>query len=96
MSEPERRVDFEALNLFGKALYVGGSAVRVIANVIDGVIDRAVDVVLDAEKSFRQGLDPNIEDAKILQEITRHRSRSRREKRDTTDRAEKEDENSSG
>lgn len=46
----------------------GGSAVRVAAGLIDRAVNRAVDVVLDAEKAFRQGLDPNIEDAKILEE----------------------------
>ncbi|MBT8400449.1 MAG: hypothetical protein KJO98_08235 [Rhodothermia bacterium] len=78
MSQPERRVDFDSLNLLGKAVYVGGSAVRILANAIDNAIDRAVDVVVETEKAFKQGLDPNVEDAKILQETTQKKSRSKK------------------
>lgn len=69
MHEQERRVvDFERLTLIGKAAFLGGSAVRLAAQAIDGVIGRTADLVAEAEKAFRQGLDPNIEDAKILEE----------------------------
>lgn len=47
---------------------LGGSAIRFAAGLIERGVSRAVDVALDAEKAFRQGLDPNIEDAKILEE----------------------------
>ncbi len=83
MSQPERRVDFDSLNLLGKAVYVGGSAVRILANAIDNAVDRAVDIVVEAEKAFKQGLDPNVEDAKILQEVTQRKTRSRK-KTETT------------
>lgn len=68
MSQPKRRIEFDGLNLMGKAVYLGGAAFRFIAQSIDTAVDRAVDVYLDAEKAFKQGLDPNIEDAKILDE----------------------------
>ena len=67
--DPEQRiVEFERLNLLGKAFFLGGAAVRLAASAIDVVLDRATDVVADAERAFRQGRDPNIEDAKILEE----------------------------
>ena len=78
MSQPERRVEYDRLNLLGKAVYVGGSAARFLAGAIDGFIDRAVDIVVEAEKAFKQGLDPNVEDAKILGETTRKRGTRRR------------------
>lgn len=69
MSEPDRRiVEFERLNLLGKAFFLGGAAIRLAANAIDAVLEKTADVVADAERAFREGLDPNIEDAKILEE----------------------------
>ncbi len=70
MNQPKKRIEYDRLNLFGKAIYVGGATFRFIAEGIDAVVNRAVDAYLDAEKAFKQGLDPNIEDAKILDERT--------------------------
>ena len=68
MNQPKKRIEYDRLNLFGKAVYVGGATFRFIAEGIDAVVNRAVDMYVDAEKAFKQGLDPNIEDAKILDE----------------------------
>ena len=69
MSDPEDRIArFEQLNALGKAVYLGGSTVRLMANLIDAALVRAADVVVEAEQAFRRELDPNIEDAKILEE----------------------------
>ena len=68
MSESERIVEFDRLNLFGKAVFLGGSAVKFAADAIDSVVRHAADVYVDAEKAFRQGLDSDIEDAKIIEE----------------------------
>lgn len=69
MAEPQQRiVEFDRLNLLGKAFFLGGAAVRLTANLIDTVIDRAAGVVAEAERAFREGQDPNVEDAKILEE----------------------------
>lgn len=68
MSDSKRIVEYERLNLFGKAVFLGGSAVRLAANAIDTAVKHAADVYVDAEKAFRQGLDDRIEDAKILKE----------------------------
>ncbi len=80
MNQPHRKVEFESLNLLGKAVYVGGAAVRFVAQSIDTIVDRAVDIVLDAEKAFKQGMDSNIEDAKILEEKIEKRDRKKRPK----------------
>ena len=68
MSQPKKKIEFDRLNLIGKAVYVGGAGFRFVAGAIDSAVNRAVDIYLDAEKAFKQGLDPNIEDAKILEE----------------------------
>ena len=64
----DRIVRFEQLNLLGKSVFLAGAAVRVTANLIDTALVRAADIVVEAEKAFQQGLDPNVEDAKILDE----------------------------
>lgn len=66
--KPERIVEFERLNLLGKAVYAGGAVVRFTAKAIDEVIDRATDVFAEAERAFKQGADPNVDDARILDE----------------------------
>lgn len=69
MNEPERRIErFEDLTLLGKTVFLGGAAVRLTANLIDRMVERTVDIVIEAEKAFKQGLDPNVEDAKVLEE----------------------------
>jgi hypothetical protein len=69
MSDPERRiVQYQDLNLLGKAVFIGGAAARLAADLIDVAVDKAVDLAIETEKAFRHGLDPNVEDAKILEE----------------------------
>lgn len=78
MREPEenRLVEFERLNLVGKAVFLGGSAIRLAAGLIDSAVHHAADVYVEAERSFKQGLDPNIEDATILYENDSRDNRS--------------------
>jgi hypothetical protein len=64
----ERPVEFERLNLLGKAAFFGGSAVRIAAGLIDTAIHHAAGIYVDAERAFKQGMDPNIEDAKVIGE----------------------------
>lgn len=72
--EPDRRVEswadqFEDANWLGRAALLGGGAVRLTANVIDSVLKRAAVVAVDAEKAFRGELDPNVSDAKVIEEV---------------------------
>lgn len=62
----ERRI--ADLNLLGRVVYFAGQSVRVTADLLDSVIKLAADTYEDAERAFRQGLDPNIDDAKIIEE----------------------------
>ena len=64
--EEERRI--ADLNLLGRVVYFAGQTVRVTAELLDSVIELATDTYRDAERAFRQGLDPNIDDAKIIEE----------------------------
>jgi len=67
----ERTVELDRLNLVGKAAYFGGTAVRLAAGLIDTAIRQAAGIYVEAEKAFKQGMDPNIEDAKVIGETER-------------------------
>jgi hypothetical protein len=64
--EPERRI--AELNWLGKAVFLAGTGVRYTAELLDSAIERIAEVVASTEKAFKQGLDPNIEEAKIVEE----------------------------
>ena len=64
----ERLVEFERLNPLGKAVFMGGAAVRFAADVIEVAVNRAAIVYVEAERAFRQGYDANVEDAKVVDE----------------------------
>ena len=69
MSDPgDRLVEFDRLNVVGKAVYLSGQAARVAGGLIDAVVDQAASIYVQAERAFRDGLDPEIEDARILEE----------------------------
>ncbi len=67
MSEswPER---FERAGLLERVGLLGGGAVRLLANVIDKGLDRAATVAVDARDAFERELDPNVSDARVLDE----------------------------
>ena len=70
MPDPEERqiIEFDRLNLVGKAVFIAGAAVHTTATAIDTMLEKAVDLVLEAERAFKEGLDSTVEDAKILEE----------------------------
>lgn len=59
---------FEREGTVGKAKLLSGTAVRLTANLIDQALGRAAHTLVEAERAFRSELDPNVEDAKILEE----------------------------
>lgn len=69
-----RIVEYRNLNTLGKAVFLTGAAARFAADLIETAVDHAAGMVTDAERAFRQGLDPNVDDAKILEERDRSSS----------------------
>jgi hypothetical protein len=59
---------FEQAGWLGRAALLGGGAVRLAAQAIDHTLDRAAQVVVEAQDAFRKELDPNVSDARILEE----------------------------
>ena len=73
-SEPNRQVEnwaerFETAGLMGRAQLLGGGAVRLTANALDFVLKRVARTAVDAEKAFLGELDPNVSDAKVIEEV---------------------------
>lgn len=64
---------FERSGWLGRVALVGGGAVRLTANLLDRTLDRAARTVVDAEQAFRGELDPNVSDAKIIEEVDERR-----------------------
>lgn len=67
-SNDRRIIEFERLNPLGKAVFLTGAAVRTTASLIDKTLERAADILIEAERAFKEGRDPNVDDAKILEE----------------------------
>lgn len=61
---------FYELNWLGKAVYLGGTALRLSANLVDRTVDRATRIVEESKAAYQRELDPNIEDAKVIEERT--------------------------
>ena len=70
----ERWADrFEQSGWLGRAALLGGGAVRLTANLLDRALDRAAQTAADAERALKGELDPNVSDAKIIEEIEERR-----------------------
>ncbi|MDT0633087.1 hypothetical protein RQM47_09730 [Rubrivirga sp. S365] len=59
---------YERAGWLGRAGLLGGGAVRLAARAIDGALDRAATVTVEAKEAFQKELDPNVSDAQILDE----------------------------
>ncbi|MCH8244835.1 MAG: hypothetical protein IH951_00345 [Bacteroidetes bacterium] len=66
--ERQRKVDFDRLNLVGKAIFITGTTARVLGTIFDSVVETVSGIVREAEKAFKSGLDANVDDATILEE----------------------------
>ena len=64
-SWPDR---FERAGLLQRVGLLGGGAVRLMANAIDKGLDRAATIAADSKQAFERELDPNMSDARVLEE----------------------------
>ncbi|MEZ4700321.1 MAG: hypothetical protein R2834_08330 [Rhodothermales bacterium] len=69
-------IQFNDLNFLGKAVFLGGILTRAATQVVDSAIRATADVVVETRKAFQQGLDPNVEDAHIIEETDERRRKS--------------------
>ena len=66
--DDDKIIQFENLNLLGKAVFISGMLTRAATRVVETAIKASAEIVAETEKAFKQGLDPNIEDARIIEE----------------------------
>lgn len=64
----ERRVQLRDLNWFGKTVYLGGTVLRLTANLVDATAERVSKVAAESKKAYDRELDPNIEEARVIEE----------------------------
>lgn len=77
----KRRVDFRDLNWFGKTVYLGGAALRVTANLVDATADRVSRIAAESREAFEREIDPQIEDARVIEEYPIEQGSREREDR---------------
>lgn len=71
MPDPDsdrRIVEFDGLNWLGKAVYVGGQLAHAVAWLVDAAVDKTSEIIGEAERAFREAMDEEVEDARILDE----------------------------
>ena len=68
MSENSWIERFERAGLMERVGLLGGSAVRLAARAIDGALDRAASVAVEAKEAFQKEMDPNVSDARVIEE----------------------------
>lgn len=69
MPEPDNRlVEFNRLNPVGKAVFIAGSAFKTLGALLDFTVGAVGNVWMEAEKAFRDEVEDDVEDAKIIRE----------------------------
>ena len=72
----KRPLRLENPTVLGKVVGLGSVAAKLVGSGVDLLLNTVADIVVDAEKAFKDGMDPNIDDAKIIDE------REKKSKRD--------------
>lgn len=62
-------VRFERAGLVGRALMLGEGATRLAAGLVERAIDRAATLAVEAHDAFQKELDPNVSDARVLEDV---------------------------
>lgn len=68
---PRRQTTFRDLNWLGKSVFLGGTVMRLTANLVDATADRVASIASESKRAFNRELDPNIEDARVIEEYPR-------------------------
>lgn len=79
---PRRQTTFRDLNWLGKSVFLGGTVMRLTANLVDATADRVSAIASESKRAFDRELDPNIEEARVIEEYPRpseHDPRAREE-----------------
>lgn len=63
-----RRVDPDKLSWLGKTVYAAGALTHLTGALIDATAHRVATISDRSKKAFEQGRDPNVEEARVLDE----------------------------
>ncbi len=77
----KREVEFDKLNWVGKTIFLTGQVARAAEAVVETIVDQATSLVGAAGRAFIDGLDEDIDEAKILEEHAAAKKRSPRDKK---------------
>ena len=59
---------YERAGVVGRLALLGGGAVRVVAGLVERAIERAATAVVEAQDAVQKELDPNVSDARVIEE----------------------------
>lgn len=59
---------FERAGAVGRLGLLAGGAVRLAAAATEKAIDRAASIAVEAQTAFKKEMDPNVSDARIIEE----------------------------
>ena len=69
-SDDEHKIiKFENLNLLGKLVFMSGVVTRSASTIVKAAVDATSEIIAETEKAFKEGLDSDVEDAKIIDEV---------------------------
>lgn len=60
---------FERAGPLGRAWLLGTGATRLVAGLVEHALDRAASVAVEAHDAFQKELDPNVTDARVIEEV---------------------------
>ena len=72
-----RRVHFRDLNWLGKSVFVGGALATLTGTLVHATADRVTKIAQDSKRAFDRELDPNMEEARVLEESSERSSPDR-------------------
>lgn len=85
MSESDRnntsernKLRIEDPTLLGKVIGASTVAAKIVGSGVGLVMKSMADMIVDVEKAFKDGLDPNIDDAKIINEKVADEKKTKR------------------
>ncbi len=67
---------YERAGVVGRLALLGGGAARVVAGLVERALDRAATAVVEAQDAVKKEMDPNVSDARVIEEtrLTRRRT----------------------
>lgn len=58
-------IRFEHLNTVEKVVFVTGAVASTFTRLLEGVLERTADVIVEAERAFEEGRDARVEEARF-------------------------------